>query len=81
MQDEVNEKVVVLVINIGKKGIRLSASLLKTAMQKYLQFLFRIPSTIWSFRLLPHLRPAEPSSVLNISEGRTEKMQTVPQNR
>ena len=39
MQDEVNEKVVVLVINIGKKGIRLSASLLKTAMQKYLQFL------------------------------------------
>ena len=39
MQDEINEKVVVLVINIGKKGIRLSASMLKTAMQKYLQFL------------------------------------------
>ncbi len=39
MQDEINEKVVVLVINIGKKGIRLSASMLKTAIQKYLQYL------------------------------------------
>ena len=38
MQDEINEKVVVLVINSGKKGFRLTASMLKTAIQKYLQY-------------------------------------------
>lgn len=37
MQDEVNEKTVVLVINTGKKGLHLTASMLRAAIRKYLQ--------------------------------------------
>ena len=37
MQEQVSEKVVVLVINTGKKGLRLTAGILKVAMRKYLQ--------------------------------------------
>ena len=39
MQDEVNEKTVVLVINTGKKGLHLTASMLRAAIRKYLQHL------------------------------------------
>lgn len=39
MQDEVNEKTVVLVINTGRKGLHLTASMLKAAIRKYLQHL------------------------------------------
>ncbi len=37
MQDELNEKVVVLTINLGKKGLKLTADFLKKAMQLYLR--------------------------------------------
>jgi hypothetical protein len=37
MQDEVNTKVVALTIRVGEKGLRLTASMLKAAMRKYLQ--------------------------------------------
>lgn len=37
MQDEVNSKVVALVISTGKSGMRMSASVLKAALRKYLQ--------------------------------------------
>ena len=37
MQEQVSVKVVVLVINTGKKGLRLTAGILKAAMRKYLQ--------------------------------------------
>ena len=36
MQDEVNEKVVALAIRAGKTGFRVTGSVLKTAMRKYL---------------------------------------------
>lgn len=39
LQDEVNEKTVVLVINTGKKGLHLTASMLRAAIRKYLQHL------------------------------------------
>lgn len=37
MQDEVNEKVVALVIRMGSKGAHMTTSALKDAMRKYLQ--------------------------------------------
>ncbi len=37
MQDEINSKTVALVINISKKGVHLTADLLKAAMRKYLR--------------------------------------------
>lgn len=39
LQDEVNEKTVVLVINTGKKCLHLTASMLRAAIRKYLQCL------------------------------------------
>jgi hypothetical protein len=39
MQDEVNEKVVVLVINTGRKGLHLTGSMLRAAIRKYMQYL------------------------------------------
>ena len=37
MQDEINSKTVALAINVGKKGARLTAEMLKAAMRKYLR--------------------------------------------
>ena len=37
MQDEINSKTVALAINVGKKGARLTADMLKAAMRKYLR--------------------------------------------
>ena len=37
LQDEINSKTVALVINISKKGVHLTAELLKAAMRKYLR--------------------------------------------